>query len=69
MLTLAASAFNVAGGHTHRVPLRLRPRARAVLSRTRSLSALATLNAHDSAGVDRTTHATVALHLARARHG
>jgi hypothetical protein len=69
VLTLAAGAFAVPGGRTHQVALRLRPRARALLSRMRSLAALATLHAHDSAGANRTTHTTVALHLAVARRG
>jgi hypothetical protein len=69
VLTLAAGTFTVPGGRTHKVALRLRPRARTLLARTRTLSALATLNAHDSGGVEHTTQATVALHLARARRG
>ena len=69
VLMLTAGAFTVPVGRTRRVALRLRPRARVLLARARSLSALATLNAHDSAGAVRTTRATVALRLVQARRG
>jgi hypothetical protein len=69
LLTLATGAFTVPGGRTHQITLRLRPRGRRLIARRHSLSALVTLNAHDSAGTDRTTRVTVALHLAKARRG
>jgi outer membrane protein assembly factor BamB len=69
VLTLAAGEFTVPGGRTRQVTLRLRPRARALLARTGSLSARATLDAHDSSGSERTTHATVVLRLVGVRRG
>jgi outer membrane protein assembly factor BamB len=69
VLTLTTGTFTVPGGSTRLVTLRLRTRARALLARTRSLPALATLEVHNAAGAGRTTHVTVVLHLAGVRRG
>jgi len=63
VLTLASGSFIVSGGQLKLVMLHLSARARALLARLHVLKANATLVAHDSAGVTKTTNATVTLRL------
>ena len=63
ILTLASGSFTVPGGQTKLVTLHLSSKARALLARSHALRALATLVAHDSAGVTRTVKTTVSLRL------
>jgi PKD domain len=64
-LTLATVSFNIAGDQTKSVTLHLSGQARSLLLRSHSLRARATVVAHDSASVTRTTTATVTLRLAK----
>ena len=64
ILLLAAGTFAVPGGRVKAVLLRLRTRARRLLSRAHVLRALATLSMRDDTGTLRTSRATVTLRLA-----
>jgi hypothetical protein len=65
-LTLATSPFNVPGGHTATVVVRLTPRARLLLTHTHVLRARVTLMAHDLAGARHTSVASVTIRASRA---
>ena len=67
ILTLTGGSFSVAGGQTKTVTLHLSTKARALLSRSHALGALATVVAHDSAGVTKTTASRVTLRLVKPR--
>lgn len=69
ILVLASGTFTVRGGHVKAVPLRLRTRARRLLSRTHVLRARATLSMRDDTGTLRTSRAIVTLRLATRRRG
>ncbi len=65
-LALPGETFDVAGGQTQAIDLRLPARTRALLARRSRWQAQATLVAHDPAGASHTTRTTVALLLAAA---
>jgi hypothetical protein len=69
ILTLASAPFSVAGGQVKTITLHLSVKARALLARTHSVSAKATIVAHDSAGQTHTTTVVVTLRAAKpAKH-
>jgi PKD repeat protein len=63
ILTLTSGSFTVAGGQAKPVMLHLSSGARSLLGRSHVLRALATIVAHDSAGVTRTVKTSVTLRL------
>ena len=67
--TLASGPFTVAGGHVRTVKLRLTAGARALLRRSHTLRARATIVAHDPAGAGHTAQSTVTIRAATAAHG
>jgi hypothetical protein len=69
ILILAHGSFTVAGGRVKTVTLHLSARARALLARSRTLHARATIIARDPAGAIHTTQTVVTLRAPRARHG
>jgi hypothetical protein len=69
ILTLATASFSVAGGRATSAMLHLSLRARALLARSSTLRAVATIVAHDQAGASHTTRTTVTLRVRRARSG
>jgi hypothetical protein len=70
ILKLASGSFVVTGGQTKSITLHLSATARALLARSHSLAALATLVAHDATGASRTvkTHATLRLAAKKRKH-
>jgi PKD repeat protein len=64
ILTLAGGSFTIAGGRVELLNLHLSPKGRKLLARTKSLRALATVVAHDTA-VTRTVKTTLTLRLAK----
>jgi hypothetical protein len=69
VLTLATGSFTVAGGKVQTVTLHLSVKARALLARTHTLRARATLLAHDLQGASHTTLTIVTLRAPKApRH-
>jgi IPT/TIG domain len=68
VLTLATGSFKLAGGKTAKISLHLSVKARALLKRSHSLRARATILAHDSTGARHTTVATVTLRAAKKKH-
>jgi outer membrane protein assembly factor BamB len=66
-LLLATGTFSVPGGHVKALTLRLGPRARRLLSRTRLVHARATLSFRDGTGALHTSRTTVTLRLATHR--
>jgi hypothetical protein len=68
-LTLGAAPFNVAGGRVRRLTLRLDTKARALLARTRTLRARATIFARDPLGASHTAHVDVTIRAYRAAAG
>jgi hypothetical protein len=68
VLTLAAGSFTVAGGEVRAVTLHLSTKARALLARSHTLRARATLLAHDLSGASHTTLTIVTLRAPTARH-
>jgi PKD repeat protein len=69
VLTLASGTFTVAGGNRVTVTLRLSPLARALLARTHTVRAQATLAAHDSAGATYSSQIPIVLREAKAAKG
>ena len=69
VMTLASGRFEVTGGQTRALVLHLSAPARALLAHLHALKGRATLVAHDSAGIQRTTSATLTLHPAKPAHG
>jgi PKD repeat protein len=67
ILTLTSGSFTVAGGQTKALTLHLSSGARSLLGHSRVLRALATIVAHDSAGVTRTVKTSVTLRLVEPR--
>lgn len=65
VLTLAVGSFTVPGGQARVVTLHLSGKARALLTRSRTLRARATLLAHDPRGASHTTQTIVTLHAPR----
>ena len=65
--TIARKKFQVAGGKTHRVSLRLKPSARRALSRSRTLRVLAVATARDAAGNRATTRTQIRVLAPRRR--
>ncbi len=68
ILTLATSAFTVAGGKEATVLLHLSAKARALLARTHTLRVRVTIVAHNPAGATHTGQAIVTLHAPKASH-
>lgn len=68
ILTLASGAFTVAGGRTETITLHLSSQARALLARSHTLHALATILAHDPTGASRTVKTIVTLRPAARPH-
>ncbi len=69
VLTLAAGSFTVAGGQTKVVTLHLSATARKLLARDHTLSARATIVAHNPTGGAHTGQTTVTLHAPKPKHG
>ncbi len=73
VLTLAKGSFNIAGGKTKAVALRLSAAARKLLAHDRTLRARATIVmrvvTHGHLGVKHTTQLTVTLHAPKHKHG
>jgi hypothetical protein len=67
VLTLASGSFTVPGGKVVAVTLHLSAQARALLARSHSLRARATLIAHDPLGASHTTRTIVTLRASRAQ--
>jgi hypothetical protein len=67
VLTLAAGSFTVAGGEVRAVTLHLSAKARALLARSHTLRARATLLAHDPQGASHTTQTIVTLRAPKPR--
>jgi hypothetical protein len=61
MLTLGTATFRIAGGQSATVTVHLSAKARALLKRSHSLRARATIAVHDGAGATHTTLATLTL--------
>jgi subtilase family serine protease len=68
ILTLAMGSFTVAGGKLRTITLHLSKEARALLARSHTLRARATLVARDPQGASHTTRMIVTLHAPKARH-
>jgi PKD repeat protein len=68
VLTLAGGSFTVAGGKVQTLTLHLSVKARALLARTHTLRARATLLAHDLQGATHTTLTIVTLRAPKAAH-
>ncbi|HEV3048050.1 MAG TPA: hypothetical protein VGY13_11910 [Solirubrobacteraceae bacterium] len=67
ILTLAASPFTIAGGHSATVTLRLSGRARALLARSHSLKVRVTIFARDPQGAGHTAQMLLTLRAAKPR--
>jgi len=67
VLTLATGSFKVPGGETASVRLHLSAKARALLKRSHTLHARATIVAHDSSGATHTTVATLTVRAAKSK--
>ncbi len=68
ILTLASGPFTVVGGQAKAVTLHLSAQARALLGSSHVMRALASLVAHDVAGVTRTVKTDVTLRLLKPSH-
>lgn len=68
VLTLAGGSFTVAGGKVQALTLHLSAKARALLARTHTLRARATLLAHDLQGASHTTLTIVTLRAPKPLH-
>ncbi len=69
VVSLAAGAFDIPGGQTKVVKLRLSRRARVLLARMHVLKARVTILAHDQAGATHTTEVVVPLRAVQAHRG
>ncbi len=69
VLSLAAGSFAVPGGQSRTITLHLSSTARKVLARSHTLSARATVLAHDPAGATHTGVSALTLHAAKAKAG
>jgi hypothetical protein len=65
ILTLATASFSIVGNQAKMLTLHLSPAGRSLLLHLHSLRGRATVVAHDSANVSRTTATTVTLRLAK----
>jgi hypothetical protein len=68
VLTLGTATFRIAGGQSATVTVHLSAKARALLKRSHSLRARATIIAHDSAGATHTALATLTLRPPSSKH-
>jgi hypothetical protein len=68
VLTLGTASFTVTGGQTKAVALHLSSKAKALLARSHTLRAQATLIAHDTSGTTRTVKTAVSLRLVKKKH-
>ena len=69
ILTLATGSFTVPGGEVKTVTLHLSAKARALLARSHTLRARATVVAHNPAGATHTGQMIATLHAPKAKHG